>query len=31
MGEVLDLLEQGDLHEAEHEIQELLGEEEHAE
>ena len=27
--EILDLLERGDLHDAEHEIQELLGEEEH--
>ena len=27
--EILDFLERGDLHEAEHEIQELLGEEEH--
>ena len=29
--EILDLLESGDLHDAEHEIQELLGEEEHEE
>ena len=29
VAEILDLLEQGDLHQAEHEIQELLGEERH--